>query len=185
MDILTLILKSLYLLLPVYLANLFAALSVNWRFLSWAAKPIDGGGNFGQRRLLGDGKTWRGLIAGLVIAFAAVFSQTLLYGNETFKELSLIDYSSINWLILGLISGGGALLGDIVASFFKRRLGLNQGAPLPLVDQWDFITGYFLLLALMSEIGWTIIILSYLLTLILHPLSNIIGYWLKLKKVWW
>src|SRR3989344_2611994 len=114
MDILTLILKSLYLLLPVYLANLFAALSVNWRFLSWAAKPIDGGGNFGQRRLLGDGKTWRGLIAGLVIAFAAVFSQTLLYGNETFKELSLIDYSSINWLILGLISGGGALLGDIV-----------------------------------------------------------------------
>ena len=31
----------------------------------------------------------------------------------------------------------GSLFGDMFMSFFKRRIGLKRGAPLPVVDQLD------------------------------------------------
>ncbi|HLC64167.1 MAG TPA: CDP-2,3-bis-(O-geranylgeranyl)-sn-glycerol synthase [Patescibacteria group bacterium] len=185
MEILNLVLKTLYLLLPVYLANMFAVLSSRWSFLSSLNKPIDSGKNFGQRRLLGDGKTWRGLVVGFMIGTIIVIIQICLYSFESFRNISLINYAAVNWLWLSLISGLGPLLGDLIASFFKRRLNFERGAPLPFVDQWDFITSYFLLLALVSNLDWNIVIAGYLLTLIIHPLSNIIAYFLKIKKVWW
>ncbi len=185
MDILNLVLKTLYLILPAYLANMGATLSTKWKFLSLIAKPIDAGKNFGQNRLLGDGKTWRGLIVGSIIALIIVLMQTNLFNQPYFNSLSLIDYSKINFFLLGLVSGAGALLGDIIASFFKRRFNLKRGALLPLIDQWDFITSYFLLLALVTYVDWDVVIIAYLLTLVFHPLSNVVAYLLKIKKVWW
>ena len=185
MDILNLTLKAFYLLIPVYLANMSATLSSKCRYFDFLSQPIDANRKFGKNYILGPGKTWRGLIVGTVLALIIVFIQTYLYNQEAFRNISLIDYSQINFLILGLISGLGALMGDIVASFGKRRLGLERGAFLPFIDQWDFITSYFILLGLITYISWNAIIIAYLLTLIIHPLSNIIGYFLKVKKVWW
>ena len=79
--------------------------------------PLDGGKNFfdGQR-LLGDSKTWRGVIGSILMtAFAA-------------------------WLIgVPAVTGAGigvlAMCGDIVASFCKRRLRLASSSMAPLLDQ--------------------------------------------------
>lgn len=185
MDIWNLTCQTFYLLLPVYLANIGATVSIKFDFLNFISAPIDGGKNFGKNRLLGEGKTWRGLIVGSVFAMIVVWLQTYLSSRYYFNNLSLLDYSEINLWLLGLISGTGALLGDLIASFFKRRLGLTRGASLPFIDQWDYITSYFLLLALLTRLNITIIVIAYLMTLILHPLSNLLAYRLKLKKVWW
>jgi CDP-diglyceride synthetase len=79
--------------------------------------PLDGGRRLSDgNRLLGDSKTWRGL--------GAAFLTTPLIAV-------LVGFS---WGI-GLIAAFGAMLGDIIASFFKRRMGRPSGDSFLLLDQ--------------------------------------------------
>ncbi len=64
------IVQILYFFLPAYLANMSPVLVRRW--FSALAIPIDGGKTLWGKRLLGDHKTWRGLLAG-VIAGMLVF----------------------------------------------------------------------------------------------------------------
>jgi len=74
------------------------------------AKPIDAGVRLGDGRpLLGAAKTWRGLIAALA---ATTFVAYLLgYGVRTGAGFAV-----------------GAMVGDLLASFCKRRLGQMEGS---------------------------------------------------------
>ena len=58
-------LAVLYFFVPAYVANMSPVVVRN-RFPSLAA-PIDGGLSWRGRRLLGDHKTWRGLLVGIVV----------------------------------------------------------------------------------------------------------------------
>ena len=82
-------------------------------------------------------------------------------------------------------------LGDMAMSFVKRRIGLQRGAALPGVDQYDFLAGAFILTALTS---WTwmsqtftpwMLVVIIVLTPILHLGTNIVGYKLKIKNEPW
>ena len=42
-------------------------------------------------------------------------------------------------IIIGFLLGFGALVGDALGSFLKRRLGIGRGKPAPFLDQLDFI----------------------------------------------
>lgn len=81
------------------------------------AAPIDAGVTLADgRRLLGEHKTWRGLIAGmLTCALAAAF----------------LGYP----LRLGLEFAALALIGDAASSLIKRRLRLVPGTEVPGLDQ--------------------------------------------------
>ena len=96
----------------------------------------------------------------------------------------MINYQS-NFIIFGLLAGLGAILGDLVKSFFKRRLGIKSGQSWPIFDQLDFIAGFLFFTYYFSTPSINIIITTCLITLILHPLTNLISYWLGFKKVWW
>ena len=177
-----LIWQSFYLILPAYFANVSAGLFQKSKFLS---TPLDHSKKIGPNYILGPGKTYRGTLIGITIAVLTVFFQKLLFSVEVFHNISIIDYQQINWLSLGLLAGIGSMGGDIVASFFKRRLKLKRGAPAPLLDQWDYIIGFLLLTSLIVSIPSMVIITVFLMTLVIHPSVNIIAYHLKLKKVWW
>lgn len=86
-----------------------------WRFLpGWAAWPLDGGRCWGGRRLLGDSKTWRGVLA--AVAATALVSALLGVGAG-----------------LGALAGAAAMLGDVLSSLIKRRFGvLSSGRALGL-----------------------------------------------------
>ena len=47
----------------------------------------------------------------------------------------------------------GALLGDLVKSFFKRRFGKERGSKWPVADQYDLVVGAFVLL-LIFDPSW-------------------------------
>ncbi len=67
-----LIVKALWLMLPAYLPNSFAA-------VFGGGKPIDGGRTLKDgRRILGDGKTYRGLFSGIFFGVLAGSIQTWL-----------------------------------------------------------------------------------------------------------
>ena len=85
----------------------------------------------------------------------------------------------------------GALLGDIVKSFFKRRIGFDRGAMLPVADQLDFVAGAWLLTYIIDPSWMTtnftlgVIITVLIITPVLHLATNVVGFKLGKKDVPW
>jgi CDP-2,3-bis-(O-geranylgeranyl)-sn-glycerol synthase len=156
--------------------------------------PIDGGRSINGKRILGDGKTWRGLFGGW--ASGIVLGLILMGISYIFDKDGLWGYVNI-WTGLGVVIclSLGSLLGDMMGSFIKRRLGIERGKKAPILDQYDFLIGAFLVTALFYPYwvyetyieGWHILALIFLLivTLLLHRAMNIIGYKAGLKDVPW
>lgn len=171
--------RALYFLISPYAANAFPPLAKGKHAMDFGKNFIDG------KRLFGDGKTWEGFFSG--IAFGSFCgSVAWLFYNELNKialahnfQLPYISPFSAFFLSLG------ALLGDLIGSFIKRRFGLKRGAPAPLLDQLDFLFGAFLFGVFITDITLEMVIWAIPLTLIIHRIANIIGYLLKLKKEPW
>lgn len=131
------------------------------------------------RRLFGDGKTWRGLVAGFMLGTAAGFVVAAYKANA--------DYFTLAPLL-----AGGALLGDLLGSFIKRRMGMRRGQPSLFMDQLLFL---FVALALAfpvlakpnPPIALTLegLVFLVILTYVLHVGANWLANKLGLKKVPW
>lgn len=151
------ILQAFWIVIPVYLANASAV-------LVGGGTPIDFGKTWSDgRRILGDGKTWRGLFSGTFIGMTAGFG--LVVGSHyllttEYSFLNLTDFERFPLMIPIIFSlCFGALLGDIIESFFKRRVGKNRGEDWIPFDQIDFIIGAlflcFLVSSLLDVLGFT------------------------------
>lgn len=133
------ILQALWLILPAYVANASAV-------LVGGGTPVDFGRTWRDgRRVLGDGKTWRGLFSGafmgMTVGFGLVVAAEFIATTE-YGFLGLSDFGRFPWMIPIVFSlCFGALLGDIAESFLKRRIGKNRGEDWILFDQLDFILG--------------------------------------------
>jgi CDP-2,3-bis-(O-geranylgeranyl)-sn-glycerol synthase len=130
----------LYFFVPAYLANMSPVLVQRW-FTSLAA-PIDAGCMFRGRRILGDHKTWRGLLAGIVVAPLVLELQILTHQAGYMHGVALLDYGTCS-LWLGVLMGLGTGIGDAVKSFFKRQIGIAPGASWIGFDQLDFLIGAY------------------------------------------
>ena len=135
----TIILQALWIIIPAYVANASAV-------LVGGGTPIDFGKNWRDgKRILGDGKTWRGLLSGTFIGMTAGFGLVVAasYINSSeYHFLHLTNFEGFPFMIPIIFSiCFGALLGDIIESFFKRRIGKNRGDDWIPFDQVDFILG--------------------------------------------
>lgn len=167
---------ALWLMLPAHIVNPTAV-------VFGGGKPIDFGKKWRDgRRILGDGKTFRGLFGGIACGIIIGLIQ---------MQILPLSYLGIFTITSIITLSVGAILGDILKSFFKRRLGLERGAKFPLVDQLDFVVGAWILTYIFDPVWFTnnftfwIIITVLILTPLLHRLTNILGYYLKLKKEPW
>ncbi|MCI5737364.1 MAG: CDP-2,3-bis-(O-geranylgeranyl)-sn-glycerol synthase [Methanobrevibacter ruminantium] len=180
------ILGAVYFMLPAYVANL-SGLAFG------GGTPVDGGKEYKDgRRLIGNGVTWKGFINGTILGTIVGGILGIIgsfYGDLnvlTSGVIALPVYGSIiGGLTLGFLMAFGALLGDLVGSFIKRRMGLQSGEPAPIMDQLDFVAGALILSLLVVKISWEFFIIIAVLTLILHLGSNMIAYLLGIKDVWY
>ena len=78
-----------------------------------------------------------------------------------------------------------AMFGDALASFFKRRLSLERGKGVPLLDQLDFLILPLPLVIILSKISYLSLILILVVTPPIHFLFNLLAYHLGLKEVPW
>ncbi len=175
------ILQCFYLLLPAYFANMAPVMFRN--FFRPLAIPIDNYAYFRGKPLFGSHKTVRGFVAGVVLAVLIAFVQSLLYSISFFNELSLFDYG--NAVVLGVLMGTGALSGDLLKSFIKRRVGIEPGHRFIPFDQIDFVIGALLFSTLLINITWLIALTSITLSFVLHVSTNHIAFWLKIRKEKW
>ena len=142
-DIITIIAQALWIILPAYMANASAVIVGGGTPIDFGKKWRDG------KRILGDGKTWRGLLSGAFLGMTLGFGLVVAaqYINTTeYNWVGLTTFLGFPLMIPLLFSFCfGALLGDIIESFFKRRLGIERGHDWYGFDQLDFLVGALLL----------------------------------------
>ena len=160
--------------------------------LGGGGRPIDGGRYFRDgRRILGNGKTIRGFIVGVFFGTLTGVGQFLVapYLRPILAQFVTItpemDYVLGISIPVAFLLSVGALTGDVVGSFIKRRVNVKSGDPSPFLDQIGFIVmALIFAFPLMMPSPIFVIILT-LTTLGIHWLSNALGYLLGLKKNPW
>ncbi|MFQ3344101.1 MAG: CDP-archaeol synthase [Candidatus Poseidoniales archaeon] len=206
------ILTILILYGPAYLANTGAMLFGKWipELTGITKFTIDGGRIWSDgNRILGDGKSWNGLIGGsffsaiLMTLSHLIWDDNSMSTNKTFIDpLDLANNEDWFWLfsdlgaafVLGFILGFACLFGDSVGSFFKRRKGLKREGKIsskaPILDTIPFAISIFVFSFILfpgqvlTQEKFILPICALLvLTPILHRLTNVLGYRLGLKDV--
>ena len=177
MILLIIILKLIYLLIPAAFANMTPPMIRP--FLSrLALSPVDGGLTFRGKAIFGSHKTWGGSLFGILAGILAAYLQHLL--DPSFGILALVDYSQ--WSMIGFLMGVGAIVGDLVKSFFKRQLNFKPGQLWIPFDEIDFVLGALLFLSPIYFPGWINATIILLISFIGHILINLLGFYLKIRK---
>lgn len=134
--------------------------------------PIDFGRSLSDgERIFGDHKTIRGFVSGLIIGFVVALFESYFVSSSLF--------------LLAVLASLGALLGDLAGAFVKRRFRIKPGAPLPGVDQLDFVVGAILLVSAVFQITIGSLLIMILVTPPIHLVANIGAYLLRLKSNYW
>lgn len=151
--------ETIYIFLPAYIANATPV-------VMGGGGPLDGGRTWvdGQP-ILGDHKTVRGTISGITAGIL----------------IGLIQGSPVRGIFLAI----GAIGGDLVVSFVKRRLKMKPGTLFPIADQMGFIVFAVALVSLAEPIPWERMVAIILATLPIHYLTNIMAWILRLKSDPW
>lgn len=178
---LQLIIATFYFMLPAYFANMAPVLVRNC--LKALAVPLDFNKKFKGRRILGSHKTLRGLLAGIIVGIIIVFIQYQLLKIPFFASISILNYNE--WASIGVLMGAGALIGDLVKSFFKRRFSIKPGGRWIPFDQLDYVVGALLFVSVAYVPSIEVIITALILSFLLHIIVNHIGYYLGIRKVKW
>ena len=160
--------QLVYLMLPVYLANMAPPFT---RFWPWWNPPI-------SRRWLGDHKTLLGFGLGIVVAVLTTFVQARLDWAG-----SLVPYSE--WPLLGMAFGIGAMGGDSAKSFVKRKMGIAPGESWIPVDQLDFVVGALLIVWPWASITWSDVGVILVLSFLGDVAVNHAAYWMGVRDTRW
>lgn len=171
-DLISELQAALVWIMPAYVANAAPVVIGHQLKSRGRLHPIDAGLTLRDgRRLLGDNKTVEGFLGGL-LAGAVVAALLEQLGWHRFSE--------------GAVLSLGALLGDLLGAFIKRRVGLAPGAPAPLLDQLDFVIGATLLRVLFfGPVDLRTVAVITVITPIIHWATNVVAYLLGLKKHPW
>ena len=176
---------AIWLGLPAWIANATPV-------LGGGGRPIDGGAFFRDgNRILGDGKTIRGFLVGVFFGtltgtaqyFAAPFLRPILAQFVTITPS--MDYVLAMQIPAAFLMYVGALTGDIVGSFIKRRVQVKSGDPSPVMDQIGFIIMAMIFVYPILQPDAVFVIILTITTLAIHWISNALGYLLGLKKNPW
>jgi CDP-2,3-bis-(O-geranylgeranyl)-sn-glycerol synthase len=178
------ILFAIWFLLPAAIANAAPIFAAAIPGLKKFNAPIDGGKTWRGHELLGPHKTWRGIIAGVIVATLILWLQVVLAGQfEWARYLSGgVDYSQLPVFILGPLFAIGALGGDAVESFFKRQKNIKSGGSWVPFDQLDYIIGSVLVSLFFVILSPLQYLLIFIVWFVMHLASSFIGYKLGLKK---
>lgn len=162
------IIRALVFFIPAYVANTSAGFFGGGAPLDRRVRLWD------NRRLFGEGKTINGTAAGILIG--------TIY---RLVENMVLSKAVLSGLLLAFLLSFGAMMGDILGSFIKRRIGIESGESAPFLDQLDFAIGALFLASFVAPISMETVIILLLITPIGHLGVNILGFLLHRKDVPW
>jgi CDP-diglyceride synthetase len=184
-----LVLQTLYLFAPLLVSAALSAVVLRWELLPRLKRPIDGGATLGGRRIFGDSKTWRGVAVAVAGCIATVAVQKYVVGDAA-GPVAVVDYERIDAIPFGSAIGAGAMLGELPNSFVKRRVGIapgktTKGPSRALFYVWDQIDLLMITWPLLGIWFWPpigLVITSFVVALVVHPLVALVGYLVGARK---
>ncbi len=175
-------LLALWFLLPAAIANVAPIVAAKLPLMRRWETPIDGGKTWRGLPFLGAHKTWRGLLSGIVMGGLTFWLQQTAYrhGGWTHTIAYSVNYAHISWL-LGPLMGLGALGGDAIESFFKRRHHVASGKPWIPFDQLDYIIGAVLVSLPFVVLPAAVYVWIFIIWFGMHILFSYLGWRVGLK----
>jgi CDP-2,3-bis-(O-geranylgeranyl)-sn-glycerol synthase len=178
------LLFAIWIFLPAGIANASPVFAGRFKWLHPLLTPIDSGKRFRGRMLFGTHKTWAGLIlaclSGTVIGALQWLAYSLFGPWDFLREVSI--YNSSTAIFFGFALGLGAIIGDLVRSFFKRQFGIQSGGTWFPFDQIDYVIGGLLFSRLFLSVTIAQYIVIFCIWFLLHPITNIIGWRLGIRE---
>lgn len=160
------LLLTIIIYLPAFVANGSAPFVKKGHPIDFYKTFID------NRRILGDGKTFEGLLVSLT------FGTTI--------GVVIARFFGFYWILIAFVESLMAMVGDMIGAFIKRRLNIPRGGRFLGLDQLDFVMGSTLGLEIL---GVRITIVQFIFILIfafaMHVFTNYVAYRLKIKSVPW
>lgn len=178
------ILFALWFLMPAALANSAPIFAQRLPYIRRFDAPLDRGRQFRGVDILGPHKTWRGIVSGVIVSTLVLWLQQIVVANYDWAyafTIQEVSYASLPVLVLGPLFGLGALGGDAVKSFFKRRRGIPSGHSWLPWDQLDFILGGMLVSLPFVVLRPALYIWMLILGFGAHLLASYLGYRTGLK----
>ncbi|MDO8554643.1 MAG: CDP-2,3-bis-(O-geranylgeranyl)-sn-glycerol synthase [Candidatus Micrarchaeota archaeon] len=168
-------LEIIIFILPAYIANSIPVVLGGGMPLDLEKKFSDG------RRIFGNGKTMRGFLSGILGGTVTGGILAIAYPISYFSSIEMQFIASFALAL-------GTMIGDAFGSFIKRRMGIESGR------QFFLDTVMFIVLAMIFAYPFVIvnnaytienIVIIVLMTIIIHPLTNIFANRIGLKNVPW
>jgi len=171
-------LELLLFILPAYVANAAPVIFSGGPKLDLGKAFYDG------KRIFGDGKTLYGFLGGVGSGVLAAVALAFVLPSLFIPAASSFELK----VLAGFLLAFGALCGDLIGSFFKRRMSMARGEPSILLDQLAFLV---VALVFASQYyppagtGVDGLLFLMVVTFVLHLFFNVLAHRLHLKSVPW
>jgi CDP-archaeol synthase len=180
-----------YLFLPLLGGALLVGLCTRYNWAGVLAWPVDRGVMLSGRRLFGDNKTFRGVLAGtLGTALGMVLQGKLLHAFAPTRSLEYVDYSRLRLWRVGLLLGLTRMLSELPNSCAKRQLHIPPGqlaqgrwaAVFYVLDHLDYLPGTWIVLSGLVRVTVNRVLVSIGVVFVAHHLASAAGYWLGMRR---
>jgi len=168
--------------LPILISGIFFIVSMKKGWLKSLDKPIDFGFKLGKNHLFGVNKNWRG-------ALCYIFGGTLVTLVLHYAEPSqpwIAQVFSNDPLVLGFSICSAYVLGELVNSFMKRRLGIAPGSQGNLfqrfIDTTDGGIASGLVFLVWFKVPIAVLLITMVLSLVIHATTDVWMRTLGLKS---
>lgn len=171
----------LWFFIPAGVANVVPIIASKMPLIRRFDYPLDSYMSFRGYRILGDHKTWRGIIVGVLAGIVSAL--ILALGQSCDAMFSLCNFDkTISTITVGLLLSFGALAGDALKSFFKRQMNIGSGKPWYVFDQIDYIIGASLCTFWLVPLPWYDYFLGMFIWGGISLLMSYIGFLTRFKK---
>jgi CDP-2,3-bis-(O-geranylgeranyl)-sn-glycerol synthase len=178
---LKIIIETTWVLLPAIFANMVPVFAAYFNWLPALNRPLDGGKKIQGKAIFGEHKTWRGLMTGIIVGGLTGLIQFFLVRHNS-TIVGTPYHSGLASVIFGALLAAGALLGDALKSFVKRRFDIASGRPWPVFDQIDFVLGSLVVAIWFVPITIYHVVSALIILGIGSYVVSVIGVHLHLKK---
>jgi CDP-2,3-bis-(O-geranylgeranyl)-sn-glycerol synthase len=171
---------------PLFVGLALHGLCIRYGWWPVLTRPIDGGRRLRGRRLFGENKTYRGVVA-VALGTAGGFAiEAWLLGSLP-GRLAAIPTSRL--VVFGMVVGAAAMLSELPNSLVKRQLGVSPGSTATgalgvafyFVDQIDFLIGAWLVVAAVVRPTVSLCAWSVAFVFVVHQIITVADYRLGMR----
>jgi predicted CDP-diglyceride synthetase/phosphatidate cytidylyltransferase len=155
---------------------------MKYGWFTYLHKPIDFGQRIGKTEVFGPNKNWRGAFFYILGGTLVTYLLHLLQPTQNW----IAPVFSNEPLLLGISSCSAYVLGELINSFVKRRLGIAPGSQGKLlqkfVDNSDGALATGVIYLFVYGVSLNLLLAAFVISLLVHASTDVLMRRLRLKS---